>query len=167
MMEPMPELIFRVASLNDLPTLVTMLADDTIGATRERLQDPLPPEYARAFAAIEADPNSDIIVACLDGVVVGMLQLTFIPGISRMGAWRALIESVRVASSQRSAGIGSRLMKWAIERARERGCLMVQLTTDKSRQDAKRFYERLGFIASHEGMKLSLRPAPSETQTES
>jgi ribosomal protein S18 acetylase RimI-like enzyme len=153
----MAELIFRSANLTDLGTIVEMLADDYLGAKRERLEYPLPSEYNRAFKAINADPNIELVVACLDGVVVGMLQLTFIPGLSRVGAWRALIESVRVAGKHRSTGIGTKLLQEAIEMARERGYHMIQLTTDKSRTEAKRFYESLGFIASHEGMKLILR----------
>ena len=152
----MSKISFRPANLTDLPAIVAMLADDPLGATRERPQDPLPPEYTRAFEAIQADPNIELMVTCLDEVVIGVLQMTFIPAISRMGSWRALIEGVRVASNHRSAGIGTLMLKKAIEQARERGCRMVQLTTDKSRVDAKRFYEALGFVASHEGMKLSL-----------
>ena len=152
----MAELTFRHAILTDLPAIVEMLADDALGAKRERFENPLPPEYERAFEAINANPNIELAVACLDDVVIGSLQLTFIPAISRMGSWRALIEGVRVASEHRSTGIGTKFLHWAIERARARGCNMVQLTTDKSRTDAKRFYEALGFVASHEGMKLML-----------
>jgi ribosomal protein S18 acetylase RimI-like enzyme len=153
----MPELNFRKARRTDLPFIVAMLADDPLGATRERLENPLPVEYTLAFDAIETDPNIELMVACLDEAVVGVLQLTFIPAISRLGAWRALIEGVRVAREHRAAGIGTQMLNKAIDRARERNCQMVQLTTDKSRADAKRFYEKLGFIASHEGMKLHLR----------
>jgi GNAT superfamily N-acetyltransferase len=152
----MPEITFRTAELTDLPTLIEMLADDALGAARERFQVPLPPAYERAFEAIAADPNNELIVACLDGDVVGMLQLTIIPSLSYIGSNRALIAGVRVAKKHRSTGIGTQLMIWSIARARERGCGTVQLTTDKSRVDARRFYERLGFVASHEGMKLLL-----------
>ena len=140
-----------------------MLADDPLGAKRERLETPLPEGYLRAFAEIDADANNELVVACLDsdkGAVVGVLQLTFIPYLTHQGSRRALIEGVRVASSHRSAGFGTKLFEWAIARARERGCRMVQLTTDKRRLDAKLFYEALGFVASHEGMKLALDDRP-------
>lgn len=133
-----------------------MLADDPLGATRETYASPLPPSYHTAFEAIEADPNNELVVAVLDGRVVGMLQLTFIPSLTYRGGWRALIEGVRVEASVRSEGIGRRLIEWAIDRARERRCHLVQLTSDKARPDAIRFYQSLGFVASHEGLKLSL-----------
>ena len=152
----MPELTFRPARREDLPTLIAMLANDQLGAFREDPQTPLAPAYERAFTVIEADPNNELIVACLDEAVIGMLQLTFIPYLSYLGSWRAMIESVRVEKNHRSAGIGKKLMQWAIQRARQRGCRIIQLTTNKSRLDAKRFYESLGFVASHEGMKLDL-----------
>jgi ribosomal protein S18 acetylase RimI-like enzyme len=150
--------LFRTARREDLPALVRLLADDVLGASRERPSDPLPEAYGKAFDAIERDPNNELIVAEMNGKVVGMLQLTFIPGISRQGAWRALIEAVRVDSSLRSAGLGRRLIDRAIDRARERGCAMAQLTSDKQRADAIRFYQSLGFVASHEGLKLQLKP---------
>ena len=150
------EMTFRRASRADLPEIVRLLADDPLGAKRERYELPLPASYLAAFDAIEADPNNELIVACLGGRVVGVLQLTYIPYLATLGAWRALIEGVRVDAGVRSAGIGKALFEWAIVRARERGCRIVQLTTDKSRADAKRFYEKLGFVASHEGMKLYL-----------
>ena len=121
---------------------------------READIDPLPDAYWRAFDAIDADPNNELVVAVQGGDLVGMLQLTFIPSLTYQGGWRALIEGVRVAGAQRSSGIGRRLVTWAVERARERGCRLVQLTSDKARPDAIRFYESLGFVASHEGMKL-------------
>jgi GNAT superfamily N-acetyltransferase len=133
-----------------------MLADDKLGAKRERYETPLPQSYLRAFEAIDADPNNELVVACLGDKVAGVLQLTFIPYLTYQGGWRALIEAVRVDSAQRSKGLGKAMFEWAIGRARERGCHVVQLTTDKSRGDAKRFYEALGFVASHEGMKLFL-----------
>ena len=117
---------------------------------------PLPASYLAAFAAIDADPNNELVVATREGRVVAVLQLTFIPYLTYQGAWRALIEGVRVASSERSGGVGTALFEWAIARARERGCVMLQLTTDKARPDALRFYEKLGFVASHHGMKLKL-----------
>lgn len=146
----------RDATRDDVPTIVAMLADDTLGRSRERFEDPLPQPYWDAFAAIEADPNNRILVAEIDGMVVACLQLTFIPGLSRLGAERAQIESVRVASTQRGSGLGRKLIEAAIAIARQRGSQIVQLTTDKARSDARRFYESLGFAASHDGMKLNL-----------
>ncbi len=148
--------LMRRATAADLPRIVQLLADDALGATREHFVDPLPAPYLDAFAAIEADPNQFLLVADVGGSVVGVLQLTFIPGLTRLGSWRAMIEGVRVDGSQRGAGIGQQLVSWAIDEARRRGCRLVQLTTDKSRLDAHRFYERLGFAASHEGMKYQL-----------
>lgn len=150
---------FRKASAEDLPAIVRLLADDPLGAKRERYATPLPEGYLRAFKAIDADPNNELVVACLGEEVVGVLQLTFIPYLTYQGGWRALIEAVRVISKVRSKGIGKAMFEWAIARSRERGCHLVQLTTDKSRPEAKRFYESLGFSASHEGMKLFLVPA--------
>lgn len=148
---------FRKAKREDLPAIVRLLADDPLGAKRERYADPLPQSYGRAFEAIDADPNNELVVACLGNEVVGVLQLTFIPYLTYQGGWRALIEAVRVDARRRSQGLGRTMFEWAIARSRERRCIMVQLTTDKSRADAKRFYESLGFVASHEGMKLHLR----------
>jgi GNAT superfamily N-acetyltransferase len=155
----MSELTFRQAIRGDLERIVQLLADDPLGSTRDAYSVPLAGGYASAFEAIVADRNNELIVAEQAGVVVGVLQITFIPGLTRQGAWRALIEGVRVAADVRSSGVGKRLFAWAIERARERGCNLVQLTSDKSRRDAIRFYQSLGFIASHEGMKLQL-PEP-------
>jgi GNAT superfamily N-acetyltransferase len=146
----------RRATRQNLPRIVEMLADDAIGATREALADPLPREYWDAFDAIQTDPNQYLAVAELDGVVVGCLQLTFVPGLTRLGMWRAIVEGVRVDSARRGARIGETMLAWAIEEACRRGCGLIQLTTDKRRTDAHRFYERLGFVASHEGMKLSI-----------
>jgi len=147
---------FRTARVEDLPMLVSMLADDPLGAGREVFSSPLATGYAEAFAAIEKDPNNALVVAILGERPVGMLQITFIPYLTHQGRWRALIEGVRVASDARSHGVGSALFEWAIELARSRNCVMVQLTTDRSREDALRFYERLGFVPSHHGMKLHL-----------
>jgi GNAT superfamily N-acetyltransferase len=147
---------FRRATVADLPAIVTMLADDGLGRGREDASLPLAQGYTDAFAAIEADPNQMLAVAEADGVVVGTLQLTFLPGLSHKGAWRGQVESVRVAGSRRGTGLGQAMMEWAVAQCRARGCRMVQLTTDKSRADAHRFYERLGFKASHEGFKLVL-----------
>lgn len=148
-------LTFRPATLADLPAIVALLADDPLGARRENNVLPLPGSYAEAFAAIDCDPNNELVVVdAAERPVIGLLQVTFIPSITYQGGWRALIEGVRVATSFRSAGVGRQLFRWAIERARERGCRMVQLTSDKARPDAIRFYESLGFVASHEGLKL-------------
>jgi GNAT superfamily N-acetyltransferase len=141
----------RRATASDVPSIVEMLADDPLGARRERPGDPA---YASAFTVIDSDPHQLLVVAADGDDVVGTLQLTFIPGLSRVGATRALIEAVRVRSDQRGGGLGGQLARWAIETARERGAAVVQLTTDASRKDAHRFYERLGFEATHVGMKL-------------
>ncbi|GGS51719.1 GNAT family N-acetyltransferase [Actinokineospora fastidiosa] len=151
--------MIRTASAADVPAIVALLADDPLGAARERPGDP---RYAAAFAEIAADPNQVLVVAERDGEVVGTLQLTFTPGLSRLAALRATIEGVRVRSDQRGAGLGQELVEWAVERARERSAALVQLTTDRSRPDAHRFYERLGFVPSHVGMKLDLSPAATD-----
>lgn len=149
----MENLVIRKARAEDVEPIVAMLADDPLGATRENLGDS---RYADAFAAIDADARQLLVVAETAGEVVGTLQLTLIPGLSRRGATRAQIEAVRVRSDQRGSGLGGRLISWAVDTARDRGAAMVQLTTDASRADAHRFYERLGFVASHVGMKLAL-----------
>ncbi len=131
-------LSFRRARPGDLPAIVRMLADDPLGAKRERFETPLPESYLRAFEAIDADPNNELVVACLGEEVAGVLQLTFIPYLTYQGGWRALIEAVRIDSKHRSQGLGRAMFEWAIARARDRGCHVVQLTTDKSRADAKR-----------------------------
>jgi GNAT superfamily N-acetyltransferase len=148
---------FRAASRADVPAILRLLADDEI--TRGR--DGVVPEgedaaYWAAFDAIDADPRNELIVADEDGAVVGTCQLTFTPSLSRRGAERMTIEAVRVRLDLRDRGIGRAMMLWALARARERGCGLAQLTTDKRRTDAHRFYESLGFVASHEGMKLAL-----------
>lgn len=152
----MQSLTFREACREDVPGLVAMLADDALGAQREQNTDPLPESYYQAFASIDDDPHNELVVATIGETIVGMLQLTFIPYLTYRGGWRALIEGVRVTSDQRGSGLGRKMLEWAIARAREKGCHLVQLTTDKSRPDALRFYETLGFIPSHEGMKLHL-----------
>ena len=149
-------LTFREARESDLPALIDMLADDTLGAQREDSSRPVNPSYTSAFHGIDADPNNELVVVVADEALVGMLQLTFIPYLSHTGSWRCLIESVRIARPFRGYGLGSRLFQWAIDRARARNCQLVQLTSDKQRPDAIRFYESLGFVASHEGLKLSL-----------
>ena len=144
----------RDATLADLPAVVAMLVDDMLGAARET--GVVDEAYLEAFRAIQAEPNCRELVAVLDGAVVGCFQLNFLPGLGRRGAWRAQIEAVRVAQGRRGRGVGAAMMAWATARARERGCTLVQLTTDKRRHDAHRFYRRLGFEATHEGMKLAL-----------
>lgn len=148
---------FRDAAREDLPKIVRLLANDPLGSKRERFEDPLPDCYCRAFDAIAADPNNRLIVVEHDGAVIGTLQLTFIPNITYQGGIRAQIEGVRVDDAYRSRQVGKRLFEWAIAEARRHGCHMVQLTADKTRPDAHRFYESLGFTASHVGMKLYLR----------
>ncbi len=149
-------LSFRSATADDLPTIVAVLADDGLGREREDASLPLRQDYDDAFKAMSKDENNRLVVAVLDDVIVGCLQLTFIPGLSRLGTWRCQIEGVRVAASQRGAGVGQAMMEWAIEESRQRGCRLVQLTTDRRRADAHRFYDGLGFDASHIGMKLKL-----------
>lgn len=144
----------RRARRDDLPGLVAMLTDDPLGATREGAPAAA---YGSAFERIDADPRQ--LLACLvteSGAVVGTLQLTMIPGLSRGGALRAQIEAVRVHSAHRGGGLGTPFLRWAIDEARRQGCVLVQLTTDRSRAAAHRFYARLGFADSHRGFKLDL-----------
>jgi ribosomal protein S18 acetylase RimI-like enzyme len=150
------EVTFRTARREDVPAIVRLLTDDAISAARERGAEPPPSAYAAAFAAVEASPDNEIIVGEIAGAVVACLQLTYIPGLGRNGVLRAQIEAVRVASSIRGRGVGESLMRHAIARAAERGCGLVQLTSDRQRTEAQRFYERLGFRATHVGMKLVL-----------
>ena len=147
---------FRTARVEDLPAIVRLLADDPLGVTRERDEEPLPRAYREAFDSIQAQTGNEVIVAVDGGEVIGCLQFTVVPGLSRLGMKRAQIESVRVDRRQRGQGVGEAILRHAIDRAREAGCGLVQLTTDKSRPDALRFYERLGFVASHQGLKLTL-----------
>ena len=147
---------FRKATPDDIGAIVALLADDEFGRRRERVETPPAACYVKAFAAVDADPNQLLIVATENGTVVGTLQLTFIAGLSRQGQRRGQIEAVRIAASHRGAGLGRQMIRWAIEKCRERGCGLVQLTSDKNRHDAHRFYDGLGFVASHEGFKLPL-----------
>ena len=151
-----PAVIFRLAQRRDVPAIVRLLADDALGAKRERIEDPLPDAYYAAFDGIGAQRGNEVIVGESDGRVIACLQLVVTPGLARQGRSRATLESVRVASDLRSQRIGEKLVAFAIDRARNAGAGFVQLTSDKSRKDAHRFYERLGFKASHEGMKLDL-----------
>ncbi|MCW3477506.1 GNAT family N-acetyltransferase [Rhodovastum sp. RN2-1] len=152
----MAALAFRRARRDDLEAIVGLLANDPLGSTREDIGPAMNPRYGEAFAAIDRDPNQLLVVAESAGAVIGCLQLSFIPGLSRLGMWRGQIEGVRVAGDRRGEGVGRALFAWAIDACRRRGCGLVQLTTDKSRPDAHRFYEALGFRASHEGYKLPL-----------
>lgn len=146
----------REAVTDDLQAIVELLADDPLGKRREAPGPPRHAAYDEAFAALSADPNHLLTVATRDNVVIGCMQVSFIPGLSHCGAWRGQIESVRIAASARGLGLGRTLVRWAIEQCRARGCRLVQLTTDRTRADARRFYETLGFTASHDGMKLGL-----------
>ncbi|MFG3662250.1 GNAT family N-acetyltransferase [Streptomyces sp. NPDC047706] len=150
----MGDLGIRAAVPEDLPVIVGMLADDPLGAQRESPDDLTP--YRAALERLAADPNQRLVVAVRGDRVVGTLQLTIIPGLSRRGATRSIIESVRIHSDERAGGLGTQLIEWAVEESRRRRCQLVQLTSDTSRVDAHRFYERLGFTASHVGFKLHL-----------
>ncbi|MEZ5648374.1 MAG: GNAT family N-acetyltransferase [Alphaproteobacteria bacterium] len=152
----MLDITFRRATSEDVPVIVKLLADDQLGAGREDLRRPLPESYYEAFNAIDSNPHHILIVGDKAGSVVACLQLTFLPGLSHQGAWRAQIEGVRVSTICRGHRVGEALIRYALELARQRGCRTAQLTTDKRRADAHRFYARLGFTPSHEGMKLSL-----------
>ena len=146
----------RVATRDDVPAIVRLLADDALGAQRELLEDPVASVYLQAFDEMAAQLGNDLLVAVLDDKVIGCLQLTIISGLSRRGARRAQIEGVRVSSNHRGEKIGEQLVREAIARGRAAGCGLVQLTSDVSRLDARRFYERFGFKATHIGMKLTL-----------
>ena len=148
--------ILRTAQEQDVPAIVDLLAADQLGATRDGVRSPADlAAYLGAFRAIDRDPAHLLLVADADGAVVGTMQLSYLPGLARRGAWRAQIEAVRVHQDYRGHGLGEAMFRWAIAEARRHGCALVQLTTDKSRGAAHRFYERLGFVPSHEGMKLS------------
>ncbi|GAA5048674.1 GNAT family N-acetyltransferase [Streptomyces similanensis] len=150
----MGDLEIRAAVADDIPSIVGMLADDPLGARRESPDDLTP--YLSALDRLRADPNQRLVVAVREGRVIGTLQLSIIPGLSRRGAIRSIIEAVRIHADERGSGLGTRLIEWAIEESRRAGCQLVQLTSDKSRTDAHRFYERLGFEASHVGFKMTL-----------
>lgn len=155
----------RIATRADVPAVLALLADDDL--SRQRGHGAVPEEVDAAlwaaFEAIDVDDRNELLVAVEDGEVIGTCQLTFIPGLSRGGAERMQIEAVRIRSDRRGGGRGAELIRWTIERARQRGCRMVQLTTDKQRVDAHRFYAGLGFVSSHEGMKLALLPGSQAT----
>jgi GNAT superfamily N-acetyltransferase len=151
------DLVFRKARREDLPVIVRLLAEDDLGSQREKYEDPLPSSYYAAFEQIGADPNHELMVAELEGRVIGTLHLMFLPSISFQGGLRAQVESVRVDKECRNLGIGGRMMEWTMERARQRGAHVIQLTSHLTRKDAHRFYEKLGFKGSHLGMKLELK----------
>jgi GNAT superfamily N-acetyltransferase len=151
----MSDLMIRAATPADIPAIVALLADDPLGAQRESPEDLLP--YYRAFDRLADDPNQHLVVAAREGGrPAGTLQLTVIPGLSRRGSTRSIIEAVRVHTDERGSGLGTRLIEWAIEESHRLGCHLVQLTSDATRTDAHRFYERLGFTGSHIGFKLQL-----------
>ncbi|MET8568003.1 GNAT family N-acetyltransferase [Streptomyces sp. NPDC004783] len=150
----MGDLDIRAAAEDDIPAIVAMLADDPLGAQRESPDDMSP--YLVAYERLRDDPNQHLVVAVREGRVVGTLQLTIIPGLSRRGATRSIVEGVRIHADERGSGLGTRLIEWAVAESRRQGCHLVQLTSDKTRTDAHRFYERLGFSASHTGFKLQL-----------
>nr|WP_282547595.1 GNAT family N-acetyltransferase [Streptomyces rochei] len=150
----MTDLEIRPLTENDLPAVVAMLADDPLGAQRESPDDLSP--YLAALERLSGDPNQHLVVAVRGSRVVGTLQLTIVPGLSRRGAVRSIIEGARIHADERGSGLGTQLIEWAVDESRRQGCQLVQLTSDKTRSDAHRFYERLGFSASHTGFKLQL-----------
>lgn len=152
----MTDVSFRRAEAADIPAIIALLADDVLGQKREDASAPLNPRYMEAFRAIDADPHQLQAVAVLGDEIIGTLQLSFIPGLAHKGAWRGQVEGVRIAKAHRGSGLGQQMFAWAIEECRARGCGVVQLTTNKERPDAHRFYERLGFTGSHIGYKLNL-----------
>jgi GNAT superfamily N-acetyltransferase len=149
-------LTFRDAAKADISELVKLLSNDHLGAKREDLSTPLNQRYINAFKRIDKDPNNELTIVESNGDLVGMLQLTFIPYLTHIGSSRCLIESVRISKNYRGQGLGTNFINWAIARAKEKSCSIVQLTSDKQRPDALRFYESLGFKATHEGFKLKL-----------
>ena len=149
-------LTYRDATPADLPFIIALIVEDSVVAIDDDPADAASPAYVDALAAITADPNQEMLIAERDGVPVGCFQLSYLPGLMRRGMWRGQIEVVHNAAADRKGGLGSEMMRWAVERCRARGCGMVQLTSNKKRLDAHRFYERLGFAKSHEGFKLYL-----------
>ncbi len=150
------ELKFRLAKADDLADIVKMLSDDTLGATREKFELILSDNYLKAFENITNDPNQELTIIELNGEKVGTYQLTFIQYLTHQGGLRAQIEAVRTISNYRGQGIGTKVFEYIIERAKQKGCNMLQLTSDKQRPDAIKFYEAIGFVPTHEGMKLKL-----------
>jgi len=147
---------FRRATENDILNLVNLLADDDLGSQREDISMPLNQSYIDAFHSIDKDPNNELTVVESNTAMIGMLQLTFIPYLTHTGSWRCQIEGVRIAGNYRGKGLGSEFISWAIKRAKEKNCRIVQLTSDKQRPGALKFYESLGFAATHEGFKLNI-----------
>ncbi|WP_414472880.1 N-acetyltransferase family protein [Microvirga sp. M2] len=147
---------FRRAQASDLPAIIALLADDILGQQREDASSPPNRKYVEAFQAIDSDPTQLQVVATQGDGVIGTLQLSFIPALARQGAWRGQIEGVRTAAAHSGSGLGQQMFEWAIAQCRARGCNLVQLTTDRERPDAHRFYEKLGFAGSHIGYKLAL-----------
>jgi len=147
---------YRTADPDDLPFIIGLIVEDSVVVTEDRAEDAMDEDYRAALAAIDADPNEEMWIVERDGVSVGCFQLSFLPGLMRRGMWRGQIEVVHVSADARNLGIGSEMMRWALDRCREKGCGMVQLTSNKKRADAHRFYERLGFARSHEGFKYYL-----------
>lgn len=153
------KLSYRDATEADLPFIDALIASDEIAAARDVLRPENDPEQLAGLRAITADPNQRLLIVEHEGKPVASFQIGFLPGISRRGTWRGQIESVRVRADLRGSGIGAEMMHWAVENCRERGCTIVQLTSDAGRKDAHRFYERLGFAPSHIGFKLKLNQA--------
>jgi GNAT superfamily N-acetyltransferase len=146
-------LTYRNAKPADLPFIIGLIVEDSVVSTNDDAADAMHADYVDALAAIDADPNQEMIMVEQNGAPIGCFQITYLPGLMRRGMWRGMIEVVHVADGQRGQGIGSEMMHWALDRCRDRGCGMVQLTSNKKRPDAHRFYERLGFKKSHEGFK--------------
>ncbi len=150
------ELKFRLVTKDDLAEIVRMLSDDNLGATREKFSEVLSDNYVKAFDIINADPNQELTIVEMNGDKVATFHLTFIQYLTHHGGLRAQIEAVRIHSNYRGQGIGKKVFEYVIKRAKQKGCILLQLTTDKQRPDAIRFYENIGFISTHEGMKLKL-----------
>ena len=149
-------LTYRHAVAADLPLIIGLIVEDSVIDSGDDAADAMHADYTMALAAIEADPNQEMFVVELGGKPVGCFQLSYLPGLMRRGMWRGQIEAVHVSADRRNLGLGTQMMRWALERCREKGCGMVQLTSNKKRTDAHRFYERLGFLKSHEGFKYYL-----------
>jgi len=146
---------FRKATRRDIPFIVQLIANDKLGQMREKFEDPLPEKYYEAFDKISRDSNQELMVVENDqNEIIGTLHLTFIQYLTYQGGIRAQIEAVRIREDLRGEGIGRKMFEWAIQRSKERNAHLLQLTTDKKRPEAIRFYENLGFKASHEGMKI-------------
>ena len=149
-------MIVRQATADDVPAIVALLADDPLGQQRERVGANLDADYAAAYEMIAADPNQCLAVSLVGDAIIGCLQISFIPGLTRRGSLRGQIEGVRIADGWRGRGYGRRLLLWAIDTCRQRSCRLVQLTSDRSRDDAQRLYKSLGFAKSHDGFKLHI-----------